>query len=114
MRKTIGFDFEKQLPILCGSGESVIPVSVFVVLANALFQSILAGADVELVEGCRIKDITTDISQKQKRTLQMQNPSRAHLESSRPAFIRSAHFAGRDATAVWRWQTKMINKSVKR
>ncbi len=49
MRKTIGFNFEKQLPILCGSSESVIPVSVFIVLANALIQSILAGADVEFV-----------------------------------------------------------------
>ena len=52
--KAISFNFEKQVPILFGSSESVIPVSVFIVLANALIESILAGADVEFVEGCRI------------------------------------------------------------
>jgi hypothetical protein len=49
VRKTIGFDFEKQLPIIFGSSESVIPISVFIVFANALFQGVLADADVELV-----------------------------------------------------------------
>ena len=66
MRKTIGFDFEKQLPISGSCGESVIPVSVFIVLANAFLQGVLAGTDVEFIEGCRIKDITTKISHKQK------------------------------------------------
>ena len=42
----------------------MIPVSVFIVLANAFLQGVLACADVEFVEGFRIKDITTEISHK--------------------------------------------------